>query len=487
MNNLLFKGAAYLTFANLIFMGSGYIIQILIGRFFDPALYGTFGIVIYLINLLNTILTSGFFQGISRSIAEKETAAKTILRKSLKIEIILTPIIALIYYGLADLISRGFGDPQMAYYIRLSALLIPLYGIRTVYIGVLNGLKRFNKQSLIAIIAAISKLVLVVIFLLMGLDLDAILLAYFLAALVSLITAMSFTKIKNGLDHFPGKKLFNTTITISFYAFGFPLLMSIDLFLVKYFSNNQDSAGYYNSATTLSRFLYIILAGFVISLLPIISGYYYKNLIEKVRENIKQAIRLSLIILGPLTIIASLTAGNLIPLIFSDKYNPAITSFSILVFGMSLLALTRVMMTIIISIGQQKMSLYLTIMLILASIAANLLLIPKYGINGAAWATTFVGVIGLLFSYIYVWKKINKITNWISIIKIIIASLVVGIVCKVLITELDFSNFKILALYSILVLIYLITLVMFKEFSKNDILILRNFFTGKNINKKTDI
>lgn len=476
------KGTAYLTFSGLIFMGSGYIVQLLIGRFFDPAIYGTFGVVLYLLNIINTILASGFFQGISRSISEKESAAKTILKKGLKIEIILTGAFGLIYFLLSKQIAHIFNDPDMAHYIRLTALIIPIYGIRTVYTGLLNGLKRFDKQALAQITAAFVKLGLVAVFLYLKLSLGTIILAYFFAALASLTVSFLFSKIKDGLAEYSGKKLLKTTLAISVYSFSFPLLMSVDLFLVKYFVKDASLAGYYNSATTLARFLYVLFSGFIMSLLPIVSGHFYKSNLEKVQLYCRRAFRFGIMFLLPFSIIASLTSSCLLPFVFSDKYSSAAGPFSILIFGVALLTITRIGMTLIVAVGKQNLSLYFTLSLLVLSVILNYLFIPNYGIEGAAWATTSAGIIGLILALTYLKVKLKKVINWLSTFRIILASTVIGFASYFLADMEILNGFWIVLWYIVLVLVYIFLLWLMKEISSRDISAVKEIVVRKNKN-----
>jgi len=469
MNSSLIKGTAYLTISNFIFLASGYLVQILIGRSFDPVLYGTFGIVIYLLNLFITILATGFSQGISRSIAEKPGAAKNIFSKSLKIELIITGSFAALYFILAPQIAQMFADPSMSHYLRLSALLIPLYGVRTVFTGLLIGTKRFDKQALSLIAAAVVKLVLVAVFLSTGMQLGGVLLAYFFAALASLLVSVAFSKIREGgNDYFSGKQLLKISVPISLYAFGFPFLMSIDLFLVKRLIADGSFAGYYNSAVTLARFLYIALVGLNYSLLPTIASSFAQKNIKQVQYYIRNSLRFSIMFLLPLSIIASLTAKSLIPLIFSEKYILAANPLSILVFGIFLLTITRLLLTVLVAIGKQNISFYVTMSLIIISVVLNFLLIPNWQMTGAAWATTISGISGLIFVLLYTMIKIKKVVNIPSLIKIVSASALTAVLTWWLFQNYSFQGFSIILWYGLILGFYIIILFIFREITRND-------------------
>lgn len=348
-------------------------------------------------------------------------------------------------------------------------MIIPIYGIRTVYTGFLNGLKRFDKQAIAQVVAAVIKLGLVAVFLYLKMSLGTIILAYFFAAAASLFTSFMFSKIDGGLEDYSGKKLVKMTLAISVYSFAFPLLMSVDLFLVKYFTSDASLTGYYNSATTLSRFLYVLFSGFMMSLLPIVSGHFYKRNMEKVQLYCRRAIRFGLMFLLPFSLIASLTGRALIPFVYSSEYLPGVPAFSILIFGIALLTITRILLTLIVAVGKQNLSLYLTLGLLALSLVLNFFFIPKFGIIGAAWATTTVGIIGLIVVTLYLVIKIKKVIKWISLLRIAIGGAVIGWLSSALMNNFSFQGLRLILWYGVLVVVYFVILLILREITKQDL------------------
>jgi O-antigen/teichoic acid export membrane protein len=71
-----------------VFLVAGYAIHAGLGRILGPSLYGTFGVVITLVTILNLILTSGIPRAVSRYIAIDHRTSRAIKKTAEKIVLI---------------------------------------------------------------------------------------------------------------------------------------------------------------------------------------------------------------------------------------------------------------------------------------------------------------------------------------------------------------------------------------------------------------
>ena len=72
------KGAFYLTFSTIIFVLSGYLINVILGRQLGPSSYGIYGIIITLMTTINLTQVSGLPQAVAKYIAEEELESEEI-------------------------------------------------------------------------------------------------------------------------------------------------------------------------------------------------------------------------------------------------------------------------------------------------------------------------------------------------------------------------------------------------------------------------
>ncbi|MDP3941937.1 MAG: oligosaccharide flippase family protein, partial [bacterium] len=164
MKTSLKKGTIFLTLSSLIFITSGYIINIFLGRYLGPELYGSYGVLISIITVLNILQTSGFTQAASKYIAEDEKKADSIIASTFRIQIVFTSILAILLFLLSDPIAKALNDRSLSLYIKLSVFILPFYSFYSLLVDYYNGMHYFKKQAILNSIYSISKAILVIFF-----------------------------------------------------------------------------------------------------------------------------------------------------------------------------------------------------------------------------------------------------------------------------------------------------------------------------------
>jgi len=88
----------------------------------------------------------------------------------------------------------------------------------------------------------------------------------------------------------------------------------------------------------------------------------------------------------------------LIEFLYSYTYIPAVGPMKILLIGVVAISAERILMTDIIARGRPIISTYITAIIVILNIILNILLIPKLGIMGAAWASSIAYTINLIIT-----------------------------------------------------------------------------------------
>ncbi len=144
--------------------------------------------------------------------------------------------------------------------------------------------------------------------------------------------------------------------------------------------------GYYNGA-------YAVIIGcmlFPTSFLPAL----YPALSRAFRESKRQTVRLFLASQGLTALLAlaaaigvSLVARPIIHLLYGEAFDPATSVLAILSWALISMYLSQGNTYFFNAIDRQKFTLWASVIAGSTNIAANLILIPRMGIHGAAWAT----------------------------------------------------------------------------------------------------
>jgi O-antigen/teichoic acid export membrane protein len=465
------RGTIYLMFAQFILLVSGYAIHVGLGRFLGPASYGIFGIVIYLLTFFQDFLRYGIPQAASKFIAEDNRKFEVIKEKTLKLQLIFSLIIFLIYFSSASLLAKLLGDYSLGNYLRASAFIIPIGALYSLYGNYLNGLRWYKKQAIVQSIFFISKVFFVFFFVFIlarGFEIYGAILGYAISPLIGFLLAFyylfSFKPKIECKEKFESKKIIDFSWAIIIFSISLTFPLSIDLFLVKRILTEDALVGFYTASSTLARVPFFILSGLGLALFPAISEAVGMKNFELTKNYIRDSLRYSLLLLIPITVLMSANSSEIISLFYSNVYLPGSSAFSILVFGLSFLTIFLVLTTIINASGRPKISMVMALILVIVSIFLNLILIPNFGLKGAAIATTITTFLGLIISAVYVLQKFKTLISPISFFRVTFASFFIYLLSiNIHMTSL-FLPFEFLILFSL----YVVILVLLKEINKND-------------------
>ncbi|MBI2868706.1 MAG: flippase [Chloroflexi bacterium] len=474
------RGTLYLMVANGFFVLAGYLIHFGLGRYLGPAGYGVFGVVLAMMTNVSTILTAGFPQGAARYIAEDSSRTAGVVRAANRIQLVSGLLITGLYFSLAGVIAELLNNPSLAPYIRLSALAVPAYAFFSVYnAGYLNGLRDFGRQALSSLASSAAKIILVLVFLLLGLGVMGAILGYILAAAVGLLLSWRLVNLSAApQSDFRWQRLAGFGLPATTFALAFLLLLSIDLLAVQALGASETEVGYYAAAGTISRVSYFVFLGLAATLLPSISRSTARLDVELTRSYIRQAMRYMLMLLAPAVLLISATAGDLLALVYSSGYAGAAGPLGVLVFGLALLSIFFVLANVIMGAGQPRVVLGMTLPLVAIDIGLNVLLIPPYGLTGAAWATTISGFLGMSAATVYVLRRFGTLVNPKSLARIGLAAAVV----YALATRVPYSPWLPL-IYASLFLGYAGLLWLIREITREDLVIIGRMLPLDNLRR----
>jgi len=467
------KGSFYFISAQIVFVISGYAIHFGLARLLGPNLYGIYGVVLAIISIVNIILTEGTSKAISKYISAGEDA-EIVKRTVFRLQFIFVLIIFCLYQLLVSVFTKLLRDPNLTSYLRVAGFITIPYGLLAVFVGYFNGLRNFKEQTVIHIIYSLSKLFFVFALVFCGFSLMGVFIGFALAPLMGFWKGLAVSGIGKK-DSFDWKKMISFAWPLVVFAAVFYFLTSIDLFAVKAILKSDLETGFYNAASTLAKIPFLIFGTVNSFLFPIISNFLSKNNLEMVRYYIKETLRqITLLIMPGVFLIAS-SSKNLVSFVFSNQYLSASQPLIILIFGFAFLTIFSLLSSVIAGSGKPKIPMIIIIISTIVSLMLNIFLVPLYGLNGAAIATTAACLLGLIISGFLVFKKFNALMDLKSFLKILVGSLIISFLGKIWASE----GFLLIAEYIVLFLIYFAALFLFKEIKKTDIEMIKNIILKK--------
>jgi len=197
------------------------------------------------------------------------------------------------------------------------------------------------------------------------------------------------------------KKLMLFSLPLFIGGIGGIAISNLDtLMIAKFLSSEQ--VGLYQAAKPAAQLLAYAMTSLVVILFPMVSEILAKQKFELLKKVIHFLFKFSFILMIPAALIFIAFPHIVITLIFGSKYLGATTALQILTIGVCFSMLYGIFSSIINGMGKTIINMKIAYIMGGSNILASLLLIPRYGIEGAAIAMVLVYAIGFILSVFFV-------------------------------------------------------------------------------------
>jgi stage V sporulation protein B len=267
---------------------------------------------------------------------------------------------------------------------------------------------------------------------------------------------------------------FAISVTISFSAVT--LISNVDLLAIKALLRDNVLVGLYTSASTLSRIPYEFFTVFAVTVLPSVALAKSLEDLDLVKKYARQTLRYVLILMLPCSVIISICAERLIVIFYSQEYQMAANSLSLLVWGSSFMGLFVIMISILNGLGKAALGMFFSTSLIPVSVFLNIFLIPRYGILGAAAATTITALIGLSVAFAYLALKQIVVINLKTFFRLSLGSIIMTLVLFGM-SHYDHSLIGLLFIVLVSLISYFFFLLITMEFTYEDYDVIKNILS----------
>lgn len=483
------KGTGIVFIGTIISMLLGFIGIVLITRYFTQSEYGTFSLALVLLNIFVLISSLGIQGGSPRYIAffrgKKDTRkVQSVIYSSIKIVLIASILCSLFAFFTADTISsKVFHIPELATPLKIFAIAIPFLVLIDIFTSLFRGFGRADVkvyfQDILRSILFISFLAIVIF---LNLSFCSLLYAYFASFAITFVVFVVYCVKKPPIPPKRGRNSDTNPIGKELLFFSLPLLfMNVlnmiwqwaDTLMLGYFKT-ADIVGLYNVTLHISRFLSFFLSSVVFIYLPIATSLYSRNLIEELKRTYAVLTKWIFIAAFPVFLILFLFPEAVLNILFGPRYVPASTALQILAFGVFIGTITGPNGATLVTIGKTKLILMDSLASTITNIFLNVLLIPKFGIVGAAYASAVsVILMTLLVSLqIYQAHKIHPVTK--NYVKPAMISLILVFIIYLFATNFIgvISIWMLLLLFVLFLLTYILSAIFTKSFDKEDLAML---------------
>ena len=207
----------------------------------------------------------------------------------------------------------------------------------------------------------------------------------------------SFKKLNVARHVRPALKIFILNLVVSIYV-------NLDSIMLG-FIVGTTAVGYYTAATRITRTICGFSTALGTVMLPRLSSYYNSGQVEKFYEISSQGLSFIVSITIPMVLGLMVTAPLLMPIFCGDSFRPSILTLQIispliLFIGISGLLGTK----ILYAQDKENIVIYSTCFGAIVNFVLNIMLIPKYAQNGAAFSSVIAELL-VTTSMLYLGRK----------------------------------------------------------------------------------
>lgn len=393
--------------AHIVYIITSFVIHIIVSRTLGPEQYGKFGAVMALASVIYMAVGATIPSSVSRYISSSNAEEGNIFQTGLQVQALLCIGIALGVGVTGGLIARWIlADTNLSLPIRIAGLAVLPLGLLCVYERALLGRLDYIRASFLSSLLSLVCLVSVAVAAAVSGHIIGVLGAYVAAPTLVLFGATWMIQFKK-----PSENTFDWRKMLSFSApmLIVGLLSSLMLQMSKLFVNAlvkpAEMVGIFVAASVIANVPYHMFMGLSSVLMPAVSHAESINDSKLLGKNVRESLRVLLVLSIPFLLWLYLSAEGLITLVYGDRYLDAAIVVVPLAFGATLLAWGRTLLSVIEGIGRPWISVGMCLLSVLLIAACDLLLIPYFGLIGAAYGACLGGLGLFMTSFIYVTRQ----------------------------------------------------------------------------------
>ena len=391
---------------------------------FEPDLVGQYDFSRALLIFLGGVCVFGMHQSIIfYSGYLKAHKALEYLKHIYKKMVLILVSISLLFFIVAVLVSNNFintlfeKDVASLVFKTISALF--LYGLTLLNIDAFRAIEKIYMSEFYRNVMRYAPFFIAVLAIYYTgnahLLVDIFLLNFLFVAIISTsYLGFYFSKIKSEITeiNITFMNIINRSGPMAISAVTYLLMQSVDVILLSRFSSFKMVA-FYSVAIKLTTIISLVLASVNTVYAPTFSELFNSKKIEGLRATIKRSTRLIFILTSPAILIVFIFSEFILNL-FGPEYVVAKNALFVLLIGQTINAFCGSVGVYMNMTNKQNILQRILLIAFGLNLGLNLLLIPKYGILGAAIATTTSTVFWNVLTTIYIYKK-DKVKTFLTI------------------------------------------------------------------------
>ena len=413
----LIKGASSTFLLKVVGLLVGYGLAIFITNKFGAFVFGQYVTALLIVEILGIISRLGIDTALVRFISRyvHKGASRLINKlffKSIAIVTLSAVIFNLLLLFFSDYVANFMNlDEEYLLIVSFSFIPLVLFHMNT---QAIRGLKKMMSFSFLNNVA-ITLFTFIIIIVLVAFSFSEKLPIYAYVMSVFVMTISSYflwfyhrSKIddsehNNSESELSTKALFKVSVPLLLGQSMMLIMGKVDLFMLANMTSS-DQVGIYNIALKLSMLAYMGLMAVNSIAAPKFSEIHSSGNVDALKKIVQQSTKTIFWVTLPV-IILFLAFPKSILSVFGEEFKLAAMALIILSVSKMFSAISGSVGTFLQMVGKQNVFQNILIFTAIINIALNYVLIPSYGIDGAAFASALSGVIWNVLMIIYIKKN----------------------------------------------------------------------------------
>jgi O-antigen/teichoic acid export membrane protein len=389
----------------------------LIVRLLGPSQYGVYATLAAIFGFIMIVPKSGIHDGLRKFLAEERSFPDwkdSVFGFYFRLATLLTVVIAALFVLLpATPVVERVLSPTYERYIPLLALWAFVNQYSNYFRNSLMGLKLEHISEPLKLLQKVAFGVCAVALAYLGYGITGIIASHLLAGALVIVASvlvlrnrLSFDRLRRRTDSgFPMRELtyFNALTVV--YILLLRSLAHVDVVMLEYFTTSAK-VGYYKAALILVEFLWFVPVSIQRTMLQSTSELWRRDEQGQIELLATRLTRYTLLFTTLLALGLAVLAPTVVPLYYGAEFTPTVLPLLVLIPGTVGFAVARPMLAISQAKGQMRLMILATGVTATLNLGLNLVLIPPYGMVGAALATT-VGYGSLPFVHALAARKLG--------------------------------------------------------------------------------
>ena len=369
----------------------------LLVRLLGPTQYGQYAVVLSVYAVVATFMTDGTSEALRKYVSERsdERWQTAVLRFVFGPALGLSLVAAagFVLAARTGLAAAAFGDAFTSLFYLLGAYAIGRQ-LRIHVLWALMGLKLESKSEPLRVLRKVLFVTLALGLVFLGFGVEGVLIADVVTnvvvsaiGLAVLARELPLRSSASTLPALPKRRVAEYSASYVLFALFLMSLYHVDVLLLQQWATD-DVVGYYRGALAIAEVLWLAPFAVQFALIQRVSQDWREGNIDAIQRTAASVTNYVFLFTLLLTIGIAALAADFVPLYLGEAFEPAVTPLLLLLPGVLGFAVARP--TLAINQGRRSLRSLIaaTGACSLVNLVLNLVLIPRYGMAGAAVATS---------------------------------------------------------------------------------------------------